>query len=160
MPDGVAADAPVDAPAEAALDARADARDVPDAVAAEGGGRDAAVDAAIDYGMCGMAVRACLCGCGTNATCQSNCIFGDEACGGCMYDAAAMCCPAESMAFESCLERFMCADDACAADNCGAEQDAFNRCFARAQAADPSCQTRIRTCLGSDYPMVRCAGGM
>jgi hypothetical protein len=101
-------------------------------------------------------VRACLCGCRGDQVCQQNCINSDDTCAGCLYDAATACCPAEAAAVQRCIDQHMCVDDACVLANCGTEQSAFQACFMRLQTSAPMCQAQVRTCLGPDYPAVRC----
>lgn len=146
-----------DAAAIDAIDAPIDARDVAPMDSVEAAVDVLPDDVVIDYGMCGMPVRACLCGCGMDATCQGGCINGDVDCGACFYGAAMVCCPAEESAFSTCIDRYMCADQACVTTHCAAEEAAFNLCFQRRQTAVPACTEQVRACLGSDYPMVRCA---
>lgn len=154
-----------DASADAGMDATADVpRDVTrldrsDTSAAETGGEDAMtapVDVFIDPGMCGPAVRRCLCGCGANATCQNNCIARDIDCGGCLYLAATRCCPEEATRFEECVDMHRCVDDACINANCNMQQLGFNGCFAMRQMSFDPCRAEVRGCLGPDYPMVQC----
>ncbi len=137
---------PLDAPSDAAS---ADSEDAP----VDGASLD---DVVIDPGMCGMAVRTCLCGCGSNAACQSGCINGDVDCGACVYGAAATCCPAEDSAFAMCVDQYMCADQACVTLHCAAQESAFNLCFQHRQMMVATCTTAVQACLGSDYPAVRC----
>ena len=113
-------------------------------------------DVVIDYGMCGMMVRACLCGCAMDATCQGGCINADDNCGACVYAAAMSCCAMEESAFSTCVDRHMCVDQACIDLNCGVEQAAFNSCFQRRQTSVPACTTQVQGCLGAMYPMVQC----
>lgn len=113
-------------------------------------------DVVIDYGSCGMAVRACLCTCGASATCQSGCINGDVDCGACVYGAGAACCPAEESAFSACVDRYMCVDQACVTLNCASQEAAFSTCFQRRQSMVATCTHEVQTCLGSDFPAVRC----
>lgn len=111
---------------------------------------------AVDTGMCGDPVRTCFCGCGSNATCQQGCINSNEDCSFCVLDAAAMCCPMESMAFFDCLDRTGCEDQSCINSMCGREQSAFNVCVTRRQTSDPACVGHVRVCLGADYPSIQC----
>lgn len=131
---------------------------VDDTVRVDATDADAGDGMALDYGRCGMSVRSCLCACGMDIVCQQRCVASDERCAVCLYDAASMCCPAEATAFESCIDRYECVDESCAMKNCATELSAFNRCFARAQGEDATCQAHVRSCLGADYPMVRCPG--
>lgn len=113
-------------------------------------------DVVIDPGMCGNAVRTCFCGCGANAVCQQGCINRDQDCGFCVYLAATRCCPAQSDALDRCIDASMCNDDPCIRTRCAGEVGAFEGCFASSQMSEPACQRELRTCLGSDYPQVRC----
>lgn len=113
-------------------------------------------DVVIDFGMCGMSVRTCLCGCGMDATCQGACISADDNCSACFYGAAMACCPMEEAAFGTCIDRNMCVDQACVTAHCATEEAAFNTCFQRRQSTVPMCTEQVRACLGSDYPAVRC----
>lgn len=154
-----AAEPPRDATLDAARDATLDRpRDVPrDAVATQADAEDAAVeDVVIDPGMCGPSVRACLCGCGGTGACQNTCIARSDDCSGCIYLAATRCCRDESTVFEDCIDRNMCADDGCVRLRCADEQRRFETCFAAMQMSDDACRAEMRTCLGSDYPMIRC----
>lgn len=113
-------------------------------------------DVFIDPGMCGPAVRRCLCDCGANATCQGNCVARDLDCGGCFYLAASRCCPEEATRFEECVDANRCADDACVNANCNPQQLAFNGCFTTRQMTFDPCRAEVRGCLGPDYPMIQC----
>ncbi len=162
---------PVDVVLDATLDALV-ARDAPDPPpdrVSFDATRDVAVDRApsndvpavpedvvIDPGMCGNAVRTCFCGCGANAVCQQGCINRDQDCGFCVYLAATRCCPAQSDALDRCIDSSMCTDDPCIRERCAGEVGAFEGCFASSQMSEPACQRELRTCLGSDYPQVRC----
>jgi hypothetical protein len=156
VPDA-APDATIDATTDAALDAQSDvARDVALEVAVEVV-TDVPLDVNMDYGMCGSPVRMCLCGCGSNATCQSACIQGDDNCAACIYTVSKTCCMPEGMAVDNCALSLP--DDASNADfalHCGSQIDALNACFARQQTRDPGCMAQVRMCLGPDYPMIQC----
>lgn len=154
-------DASLDAGMDGAVDVprdvtRLDRSDASSDATSEADVMTAPVDVFIDPGMCGPAVRRCLCGCGTNATCQNNCIARDVDCGGCLYLAASRCCPEESTRFEECIDLNRCADDACVNANCNMQQLAFNGCFATRQMSFDPCRAEVRGCLGPDYPMVQC----
>ncbi len=135
----------LDAPRDVAMD-RTPSNDVP----------AVPEDVVIDPGMCGNAVRTCFCGCGANAVCQQGCINRDQDCGFCVYLAATRCCPAQSDALDRCIDASMCTDDPCIRERCAGELGAFEGCFASSQRSEPACQREMRTCLGSDYPQVRC----
>jgi hypothetical protein len=141
LPDRVS----LDAPRDVAMD-RTPSNDVP----------AVPEDVVIDPGMCGNAVRTCFCGCGANAVCQQGCINRDQDCGFCVYLAATRCCPAQSDALDRCIDASMCTDDPCIRERCAGELGAFEGCFASSQRSEPACQRELRTCLGSDYPQVRC----
>lgn len=166
---------PIDVALDVALDGSfdagtADARDVAappldqprmdlprDALDASAGDAPAMTDdVVIDPGMCGMAVRTCFCNCGANAVCQQGCINRDQDCGFCVYTAATRCCAAQSEALDRCIDASMCNDDPCIRTRCAGEVSAFEGCFASSQMTEPACQRELRTCLGSDYPQVRC----
>lgn len=153
-----AGDDAVDAPFDATLDAPRDAvRDAPRDAAAEAGADVAAPeDVVIDPGTCGPLTRECLCDCGGGGPCQNACIARSDDCSFCIFEAATRCCPDEWRVLDDCITRSMCADDPCIAARCGADQRRLETCFAAAQAGDESCRREMRTCLGSDYPMIRC----
>ncbi|MEZ4391124.1 MAG: hypothetical protein R3A48_08515 [Polyangiales bacterium] len=113
-------------------------------------------DVVIDPGMCGAAVRTCFCNCGANPVCQQGCINRDQDCGFCVYLAATRCCPAQSEVLDRCIDASMCTDDPCIRTRCAGEVAAFEGCFASSQMTEPACQAEMRTCLGSDFPQVRC----
>ena len=54
------------------------------------------------------------------------------------------------------IDASMCTDDPCIRTRCAGEVGAFEGCFASSQMSEPACQRELRTCLGSDYPQVRC----
>jgi hypothetical protein len=145
------ASATMDAAADSATDARREA-----------GSRDAAavddaeaVDVVINPGMCGQAVRDCLCGCGANATCQQGCVQGDPNCSDCLFTALTMCCPMENTALEHCIIENDCETDACILSMCGAQWNALQSC-ARRRESEPACLMHVQACLGPDYPSVQC----
>lgn len=158
----VTVDATVDrAPAAASVDATAAAdRDAPRAIADEAVAvLDPAspVDVAIDPGACGPLTRACLCECGGAGPCQNGCIARNETCGLCVFAAATRCCPDEWRVLDDCITRRLCADDPCIAARCGVDQRRLETCFSARQMGDEACRAVMRGCLGSDYPMIRCA---
>lgn len=129
-------------------------RDTPDTATEDA--PTVAEDVVIDPGMCGAAVRTCFCNCGANAVCQQGCINRDQDCGFCVYLAATRCCPAQSEVLDRCIDASMCTDDPCIRTRCAGEVGAFEGCFASSQRTEPACQAEMRTCLGSDFPQVRC----
>ncbi len=114
-------------------------------------------------GTCGRAVVTCMCMCGMNATCQTNCVNGSMTCGMCVVQAQLDCCPTEGQTFGACAlaARDMASDagpacgtdTACIARRCATEFAAFNTCFANAQQTSTMCQTRLGTCFGS-FPIM------
>lgn len=165
--DATLADAPdaiesIDAPPDASMDtvrdvARDAARDAPRDAAIDTPAADAAPDdVVIDPGMCGPLTRMCLCDCGGAGPCVNACIARNDDCGFCVFKAATRCCPDEWRVLDDCITRSMCADDPCIAARCGDDQRRLETCFAAAQMGEGACREEMRTCLGSDYPMIRC----
>ena len=112
-------------------------------------------------GQCGQSVVDCVCMCGQNAQCQTQCISANRTCGECVTAAQRSCCPTEDMALQQCAAGAVMASDAgpacapndqaCILQRCAPQAQAFQACFSMAQQSDMACQSSLGRCFGS-YP--------
>lgn len=109
-------------------------------------------------GRCGQAVVDAVCMCRDDQACQNRVVSAaSAACQQCLGQAPAMCCPTQYQAFQSCAQRNMCTDIACAQRACGTEYNAVQTCFNMAQQNDTACQDALAVCFG-EFPFT-CTGG-
>jgi hypothetical protein len=121
-------------------------------------GQDAAADVAIDapdYGTCGAAAHACLCGCDGGATCDNGCYTTYPKCTDCLNSAATSCCPVEYPAYTKCTTDATTAtdagpapcaptDSACIDKQCQSQAAALQTCL-----ATTGCKTAYALCNGT-----------
>jgi hypothetical protein len=110
-------------------------------------------------GVCGAMVKSCICACGMNGQCQTQCINANMMCGQCVAQAQIGCCPTEAQALAACIRAAQmesdagpaCMDQACVLMRCSAEGMALSTCFQTAQQ-EPACRTMLAGCFG-DFPI-------
>lgn len=118
----------------------------------DGGGTDSPGP---DYGTCGAAAHACLCGCDGGATCDTGCYNTYPKCTACLDQAATSCCPVEYPAYTQCTTDATTATDAgpppcamtdaaCINAKCSSQAAALQTCL-----ATPGCKTAYAGCNGT-----------
>ena len=107
-----------------------------------------------NFGTCGRSVVEAICACGNDQNCAQMALNSSPVtCQQCLGQAQNQCCPAQSMAFNTCVQTNMCSDLACARTMCGMQIAAFEMCLqtnltAEAMAGGGRCTMLQAPCLG------------